>query len=145
MHIERVQAVTPDVLEALKHLVPQLTSRHPAVHTADIEALVAGASSSLFIARAPDAAGRIVGAACLVVYRVTTGIRAILEDVVVDQESRGHGRGEALAQQALDLARDVGVPGVSLTSNPRREAANRLYLRLGFKRRETNAYYFAFT
>jgi ribosomal protein S18 acetylase RimI-like enzyme len=80
----------------------------------------------------------------LTVYRVPTGVRAILEDVIVDESLRGQGIGEALVGRALEIARERGAGGVSLTSNPRRDAANRLYSRMGFVRRETNAYYYKF-
>ncbi len=76
----------------------------------------------------------------LSVYRVPTGIRSIIEDVVVDNAARGQGIGEALMRRAIELAREKGAQNISLTSNPMREAANRLYLRVGFKKRETNAY-----
>jgi ribosomal protein S18 acetylase RimI-like enzyme len=74
----------------------------------------------------------------LVVYRIPTGVRAAIEDVVVDQAGRGRGVGEALTQSALELAAKHGAKTVDLTSRPSREAANRLYERVGFERRETN-------
>ncbi len=96
----------------------------------------------LLIARADN--GSIIGAANVAVYRVPTGIRAIVEDVIVDESARGQGIGEALVQRCLEIAREKGAGGVSLTSNPKREAANKLYQKMGFKKRETNAYYFKF-
>jgi ribosomal protein S18 acetylase RimI-like enzyme len=80
----------------------------------------------------------------LVVYRVPTGIRARIEDVVVDEAMRGKGIGEALMRHALHMAREAGADGVALTSNPRREAANRLYQRLGFHPWQTNLYFYKF-
>ena len=80
----------------------------------------------------------------MTVYRVPTGIRAIIEDVIVDESVRGLGIGEALLRRLLDLARDKGANGVALTSNPKRESANRLYQRIGFSLRETNAYFYKF-
>ena len=76
----------------------------------------------------------------LVVFPIPTGIRAWIEDVVVDGDARGRGVGAALNQAALDRARDLGARTVDLTSRPSREAANRLYRRLGFVARETNVY-----
>ena len=77
----------------------------------------------------------------MAIYRVPTGIRSVIEDVVVDEKVRQQGIGEALLRHAIELAREAGASGVALTSNPRREAANALYQSIGFKRRETNAYY----
>jgi ribosomal protein S18 acetylase RimI-like enzyme len=144
MRIEQVAVVTPELLRALERLIPQLTSKRSPPTKADLEALLAGACNTLLVLREPDSKGPIVAAGCLAVYRVTTGIRAVIEDVVVDQSVRGRGIGEALVLRLLDLARTMGAPGVSLTSNPRRDAANRLYLRLGFGPRSTNAYYYEF-
>ncbi len=84
--------------------------------------------------------GDIVGSLTLVVFRIPTGVRAWIEDVVVDESARGHGVGEALNREALRVAREHGAITVDLTSRPSREAANRLYQRLGFTERNTNVY-----
>jgi ribosomal protein S18 acetylase RimI-like enzyme len=76
----------------------------------------------------------------LAVFPIPTGVRAWIEDVVVDQSARGRGVGEALSRRALELAAQAGARTVELTSRPSREAANRLYRRLGFEARETNVY-----
>ncbi len=93
---------------------------------------------------ARDERGEIVGALTLSVYRVPTGIRSVIEDVIVDSSARGQGVGEALMKFAIDLAREEGAAHISLTSNGQREAANRLYVRVGFKKRETNVYQLKF-
>jgi ribosomal protein S18 acetylase RimI-like enzyme len=138
MRIERVSEATDELLQALQRLIPQLTQNNPAPSLGDLKALVASEASALFIAR--DESGRIMGAGNVSIYRVPTGVRAIIEDVIVDGAARGQGIGEALVQRLLEEARERGAPAVTLTSNPRREAANRLYQRMGFVRRETNAY-----
>jgi len=76
----------------------------------------------------------------LVVFRIPTGVRAWIEDVVVDEAARGRGVGEALNRVAIQRAHDAGARTVDLTSRPSREAANRLYSRLGFEQRDTNVY-----
>ena len=91
----------------------------------------------MFIARVD---GVIVGSLTLVLYRIATGLKAWIEDVVVDEAARGHGVGEALNHAALDAARAHGAKAVSLTSRPSRAAANRLYQRIGFSPRDTNVY-----
>jgi len=92
------------------------------------------------IARYPDEKNTIAGMLTLVIYRVPTGIRSIIEDVVVDQVMRRQGIAEALMKRAIQIAREAGADSVSLTSNSQRAAANQLYQSMGFKRRETNAY-----
>jgi len=138
MRIEVVARADAELHEAFQRLVPQLTRNNPPPSLDDLAALVRDSASTLMVAR--DDAGRIAGALTLSVYRVPTGIRSIIEDVIVDNAARGQGIGEALMRRAIELAREKGAQNISLTSNPMREAANRLYLRVGFKKRETNAY-----
>ena len=82
----------------------------------------------------------ILGSMTLVVFRIPTGLRAWIEDVVVDEAARGRGVGETLNRAAIEWARVEGATTVDLTSRPSREAANRLYQRLGFQERSTNVY-----
>ncbi|MDO9303590.1 MAG: GNAT family N-acetyltransferase [Anaerolineales bacterium] len=131
-----------ELYDAFQRLIPQLTDNTPPPSLNDLADLVRDASSTLIVAR--DDRSQIVGALTLTVYRVPTGIRSIIEDVIVDTFARGQGIGDALMTYAIDLARKKGAQNISLTSNPMREAANRLYLRVGFKKRETNAYQYKF-
>ncbi len=84
--------------------------------------------------------GRLVGMLTLVIFAIPTGIRAIIEDVVVDERYRGQGVAQALTREALGLAEAAGARTVDLTSRPSREAANRLYQKLGFQKRDSNVY-----
>ncbi len=133
--VEIVEHPTAELVEALARLVPQLSSAPPPDAEA-LETIMAG-GSTLFVARVD---GSIVGSLTLVLYRIPTGLKAWIEDVVVDESARGHGVGEALNRAALDEARRHGAKAVSLTSRPSREAANRLYQRIGFSPRDTNVY-----
>jgi ribosomal protein S18 acetylase RimI-like enzyme len=127
---------TPELVEALGRLIPQLSSSSPPPDLDALAAMVTSDATSLLVARDDD--GSVLGTLTLVVYRIPTGVRSAIEDVVVDQAARGRGVGEALTQAALDLAAKQGARTVDLTSRPTREAANRLYARVGFERRETN-------
>ncbi len=142
MQIDLVDEVTEELKAAMRRLIPQLTVRQPPAD-AELQALVQSECSSLLVARAAD--GSIVGMACVSVYRVPTGIRAVIEDVVVDSTQRGQGIGEALTRRCLNVARGKGAGSATLTSNPAREAANRLYIRMGFTRRDTNSYIYRFS
>jgi ribosomal protein S18 acetylase RimI-like enzyme len=133
--IEIVEHPTAEVVEALGRLLPQLSSATPP-DAAELAAILAD-GSTMFVARVE---GRIVGTVTLVLYRIATGLKAWIEDVVVDEAARGHGVGEALNLAALDVARRRGATAVSLTSRPSRSAANRLYQRIGFSARDTNVY-----
>ena len=135
--VEIARDVTPELVEAMAALLPQLSSSAPAPTPEELRELVESPTTTLFVARH---GGAIVGSLTLAVFRIPTGLRAWIEDVVVDGSARGQGVGEALNQAALAEARRRGARTVDLTSRPSREAANRLYQRLGFAARETNVY-----
>ncbi len=99
--------------------------------------MIASPACDVLVARLD---GAVVGTLTLVTFRIPTGVRAWIEDVVVDGAARGHGVGEQLNRYAIEVARGKGAATVDLTSRPSREAANRLYQRLGFKPRDTNVY-----
>ena len=142
MNIQISSTLTDELYEAFQRLVPQLTNSNPPPSRDLLAALVKSESSTLLLACADD--GSISGAATVTVYLVPTGWRAIIEDVIVDEAARGQRIGEALVRRCLEIAREKGAPAVTLTSNPKREAANRLYQRMGFIKRETNAYVWKF-
>jgi ribosomal protein S18 acetylase RimI-like enzyme len=141
--IEKVTEVTLELLEAMLRLVPQLTHTHPPPTPEELDAVLLSESATLFIAR-DAASGIIVGMATLVLYRVPTGLRGYIEDVVVDGNTRGQGIGEALTKACLNAAKKAGAPQVNLTSHPGRLAANVLYRKMGFEPRNTNVYRYVF-
>jgi len=136
VRIERATEATDELLAAFERLIPQVSTR-AAPTSEHIQELVRDPRTVQFVARDD---GAICGALTLIVYRTPSGVNAVIEDVVVDESSRGAGIGEALVREALASAVVAGAERVSLTSRPSREAANRLYLRLGFELRETNIY-----
>ena len=138
MRIETCTAVDDDLVAAMARLIPQLSSSSPPPDAAALRAIVDADACHLLLARDDD--GTVLGSMTLVVFAIPTGVRAWIEDVVVDADARGRGVGEALNRQALELARSLGAKTVDLTSRPSREAANRLYQRMGFEPRETNVY-----
>ena len=135
--VVRVHTVDDELVEAFDRLIPQLSSSSPPPTRDHLAAMVDSEDTVLYVARVD---GRILGSLTLAFYRIPTGTKAWIEDVVVDAEARGHGVGELLNRAALDEARARGAKDVSLTSRPSREAANRLYRRIGFEPRETNVY-----
>jgi ribosomal protein S18 acetylase RimI-like enzyme len=137
LSVSEATAVDDDLVAAFERLTPQLSSSNPPPTRGELADIVGSEATTLFVARDGD---RIVGTLTLALFRIPTGLRAWIEDVVVDEAVRGQGVGEALNQAALDRAREVGARTVDLTSRPSREAANRLYQRLGFVERDTNIY-----
>ena len=133
--IEIVDTPTDEVISAVARLLPQLSSATPP--TASELASIIADGQTFFVARVD---GVIVGCLTLVLYRIPTGLKAWIEDVVVDEAARGHGVGEALNLAAIDEARRRGANAVNLTSRTAREAANRLYQRIGFSARDSTVY-----
>jgi ribosomal protein S18 acetylase RimI-like enzyme len=131
---------------AVARLLPQLSSSSPAPDAESLRRILEDPATTLLLAVADGAggsSGQVVGMLTLAVFMLPTGVRAWIEDVVVDDASRGAGVAGALVRAALDTARQRGARTVDLTSRPEREAANRLYVRLGFEHRATNVYRFS--
>lgn len=139
VEISICETIDQSIVSAFAQLIPQLSSSNPAPDGAALQRIVDHDATTLFLAHLD---GRIVGSLTLAVFPIPTGVRAWIEDVVVDEGVRGHGVGEELNRAALERARSLGAITVDLTSRPSREAANRLYKRLGFVERETNVYRF---
>ena len=137
VQVEVATEATDDLVDALARLVPQLSRSSPPPTREQLEEVVSSLATTLFVAR--DGAA-IVGTLTLVMFRIPTAKRAAIEDVVVDEGARRRGIAEALTRAALELAASEGARTVDLTSRPSREAANRLYQRLGFQLRGTNVY-----
>jgi ribosomal protein S18 acetylase RimI-like enzyme len=136
--VEEAHDATPELVAAVAMLVGELSSSAAPPSAEEVRSIVASPACHLLVAR--DGERRIVGMLTLVVFPIPTGVRAWIEDVVVTAAARGQGVGERLNREALRLARELGARTVDLTSRPSREAANRLYARLGFERRDTNVY-----
>jgi ribosomal protein S18 acetylase RimI-like enzyme len=136
--IEVAERATQEVLDGLNRILPQLSSSAPPLTLAQLDEICV--NDTVFIARD---SGVIVGSLTLVIFRLPTGLRAWIEDVVVDEAARGKGVGEKLNKAAIKATFDSGARTLDLTSRPSREAANRLYQKLGFKARETNVYRFS--
>ncbi len=141
MRIFPVTEFNEEIYLAFQRLIPQLSS--VASPTRDeLRDLISAEATTLLVARQSDE--KIVAILTLTCYRVPTGLRAIIEDLVVDESARGQGLGTQLTNTALKVAKQYGAKGVMLTSNPRRAAANRLYQKMGFKRWKTNLYFYEF-
>lgn len=135
--VEQATIANAELIDAFQRLIPQLSSSNPPPTQDELAEIISAPSTVLFIARLDE---HIVGTLTLATFRIPTGVRAWIEDVVVDAAARGHGVGEALNQAAILEAHHRGAITLDLTSRPSREAANRLYQRIGFVARDTNVY-----
>ena len=153
MSVELIEQSSPELVAAMERLIPQLSRSAKPLTAQQTQALVDQDSVYLFVFRtdkpviAADGneveAGTIIGMLSLATFAIPTGVRAWVEDVVVDAGTRGMGAGQQLVEAAVAHAQKIGARTVDLTSRPSREAANRLYRRCGFELRETNVYRYA--
>ena len=139
--IEVLSEVTDEVVEAFGRLLPQLSRTAKPLDAAAIRDVVSSPAVTVLLARSD---GRIAGSLTLAMFPIPTGLRAWIEDVVVDESARGQGIGEVLTREALRLAEAAGARTVDLTTRPSREAAARLYERAGFRQRESRLYRYSF-
>jgi ribosomal protein S18 acetylase RimI-like enzyme len=135
--VQAAESADDALCAAVAALVPQLSSSAPAPTRDVLARIVDDSATTLFVARDGD---HVVGMLTLALFETPTGVRAWIEDVVVDGAARGQGVAAQLVQAALDRATNAGARTVDLTSRPDREAANRLYQRMGFETRTTNVY-----
>ncbi len=139
VRVEIATQASEELLAACHRLIPQLSASAKPMKNNELAEIVNSESTSMFVAHMDN---QIVGLLTLAIFRIPTAVRAWIEDVVVDSSVRGHGVGEALSMAAIAEATRHGAKTVDLTSRPSREAANRLYKRIGFVERDTNVYRF---
>jgi ribosomal protein S18 acetylase RimI-like enzyme len=139
MHIEIATTATDELVTAFASLIPQLSSSAAPITLEALQSVIDDEAVTVFVARHDE---KIVGTLSLAIFHIPTGVRAWIEDVVVDDAARGLGVGLALTQAAIDHATTQGARSVDLTSRASRTAAHRLYEKAGFAIRETNVYRF---
>lgn len=142
MYIKEVTSNTVMLTDAIVHLLRQLTTKGRQINPNDLDHLIASENSHLFVAM--DDNGNLAGMITVGIYEAPTGRKGWIEDVVVDEAYRGRGIGKQLTLHAIDFAKQQFVNQLSLTSNPGRVAANKLYPQTGFSLKETNVYIMTF-
>jgi ribosomal protein S18 acetylase RimI-like enzyme len=136
MRIYEANMVTKAIVNAFKNLIPQLSPNCPVPSKSELENLINSNNTLIFIAEENE----IIGTLTLVFNKIPTGNKVWIEDVVVDNAARGKGVGEKLIRFAIDYVTSKGIKQINLTSGPERIAANKLYQKLSFTKRETNVY-----
>lgn len=137
MLIKQLTHIDKEVVETFKRLIPQLVGRdgYPSFDT--LNSIVNSENVKLLVAVEDD---KIIGSLAIALYLIPTGKKAIIEDVIVDESARGKGVASKLMDKAIEIARENGARKIELTSNPTRIAANKMYVKYGFKVRDTNFY-----
>lgn len=143
MQVKRITQATPELLAGLAGLIHELNPAKPAPTADWLAPLLANSDAYLLVAE-DETTHAILGTCTLAVVTSPEKRKGFLEALVVDETARSRGVGGALVQEALRLARQAGADDLHLTSSPKRQAANRLYQRLGFARRDTNVYAYGF-
>ena len=138
MKIKEVSRISDRVFQSVVRLVPQLNPESELPSRIRLKEILRSEATHLFIAELEN--NEIAGILTLVIYEIPTGKRVWIEDVVVEEAHRGEGIGKALMMHAIDFAGSAGAKSIDLTSRPFRKAANKLYSKMGFDRRETNVY-----
>lgn len=137
MHIYQPSQATTELVAAFERLIPQLNDTITPPTLEELDRVIKSESTCLFVGEKEN---KIIATISLVIYKIPTGTKAWIEDVITDESARGHGYGKQLMEHAIAHARSIGIKKINLTSSPFREAANKLYLNIGFELRETNMY-----
>lgn len=135
--VYELKEATAGLVEPINRLLRQLSSSPHPFTVDSLEAIVQSANSHLFIA---EVDGVVAGMLTLCDYLAPTGRKMWIEDVVVDEATRGRSIGRLLVNTAIEYAKSIGPGTLMLTSRPSREAANALYRSCGFVFKETNNY-----
>ncbi len=141
LKIEVAKQASPALLRAVTSLLPQLTSSGRSMTAAELNTMITTPAATLLIAKDEE---KIVGMISLAVVQMPTGLRSYLEDLVIDASYRRRGAATILLHAAIDVARNAGARTLDMTSRPSRTGAILLYERLGFRRRDTNAFRYTF-
>lgn len=138
-YIEQLKKFSLELTPILNKLLKQLDNAATSLTKEDIENMIDSSANRLFVARRSDNK-EIVGMLTVIVYRIPVWKKGLIEDLVVDKAYRNKGIATKLIQHGIESAKADGVLSLNFTSRPEREAANRLYQRLGFEKRNTNVY-----
>ena len=84
--------------------------------------------------------GQIVGIAMMAMYKVISGHKGMIEDVVVDQVHRGKGIGRKLMEKLLEEGKNRNLDEILLFSGHHRTPAITLYKSLGFQLKDSGLY-----
>lgn len=135
--VEVVREPTDELISAFGRLLPQLSRSASPLDRGAVERMLRHDANTVFMARVHR---RIVGTLTLVMVPIPSGLRARIEDVVVETSARGLGVGTALTLAAMEVAEAANARTLDLTSRPERDSAGRLYERLGFVERDSRVY-----
>ena|SRR3989344_620032 len=135
--ITKLKGADAKAHKEINTLLRQLSARNPTCSAQYLKQVLANRNLELWVIRDGK---RIVGTGTVLWNSILTERFALIEDVVVDREYRGRGLGEKIMRKLIAVARGKKVHTIGLSSRPHRIAANKLYQKLGFIRKDTNVY-----
>lgn len=137
MKIEKLLTANQNQLTSINFLISQLSEGLRPLTIQSLHAILSNENTTLLIASEDH---HILGMLTVVKSVAPAGIKAWIEDVVVDPEARGRGIAKQLMAQAAVEATNFAAESINLTSRPEREVANMLYKKMGYEPRATNVY-----
>lgn len=140
LEIIEVTEFTSEIADNLRRLVAQLDDNFQPLSDVDVKEMIDSSGTHLYIAKLKENTFEIVGMYTLIYYRIPYKKKGWIEDVVVDESHRRRGIAKMMLNHAIEEAKRLGIKSLNLTSSPERKFANKLYLQLGFEKRETNVY-----
>lgn len=138
MEIREITNFSIETKTIIENFLKILVEKNVSISELMLKELIASENSHLFFAF--DETGNCMGMLTIGIYISPLGKKAWIEDVVVNKIYQGQGVGKNLTEFAIKFANQEQVGLLMLTSNPERIAANNLYVKLGFERKETNVY-----
>ena len=135
--INQLTVASQEVLCKINMLLDVLSAGSQVLTYDELAGIINSDNTTIFIA---EEKGEIVGMMSFVTYRIPSGLKGWIEDVAVDKSQQGKGIGRALIEKAIEYANQLNIRKIDLTTAPHRLAANALYQKIGFVKRETNVY-----
>lgn len=135
IRIKTLNNVDDDTTKVICKLVRQLSVSSDLPTKEFLNELISSDNSDLYVMTYNN---EIIGMTVLCRCTMPTGVKYWIEDVTIDSKYRGKHLGKRLVKHILSTLPPHS--NVLLTSRPSRVAANAMYQKLGFFKRETNVY-----
>ena len=141
--------IAPIATEEFEELLPLITAYQRFYEVEEIDEQRNRVFFRRFLAPSQDGlllgariGGRLVGYACLYWHFSSTQATetVLMNDLYVEESTRGHGVGRALIEATAEVARERGVPSIEWSTAPDNHTAQRLYDSTGAERSEWLSY-----
>ena len=131
--IERITSVDDDVVEAAKRLSSQLNSSNQVTVSREYLETITENPDNYWLMARRESDARFIGMASLFIMRLPTNVRSFLENIVVDEDSRGQGVGIALSMRAFEIADSQNVNTLRAQAGTQNGVSRSMLQKAGFK------------